>query len=105
MELEASLAALENFLAHEQTTIDMMLLYAQRGFVEKTLTTALVSCGALEAYWQREQAVEVLLDTLDHIVQVVSEGYDEDWETETRTRFEELTRRARAAIEALVLEA
>lgn len=103
MSLAAALHAIESFLSHEQATIDGMLLFSQHGLSEKPLTTALLSCGDLDAAWQRAQAVEVLLDTLDHIVQIVASGFDEDWDDDTRTRFHDLTLQARAAIHALDL--
>lgn len=102
--LRIALDALERFLVEEQATIDVMLIFAQHGLGQRPLTTALNACGDLEASWQREQASEVLLEALEHIADVVDEEYGEDWDDETRTRFDELTANARRAIDALALE-
>lgn len=100
----STLDALERFLVDEQSTIDMMLVFAQGGLGQRPLTTALDACGDLAAPWQREQASEVLSETLEHIARVVDEEYGEDWDDETRTKYEDLIASARRAIDALAFE-
>lgn len=104
MTLHHVLDAIERFLTDEQSTIDGMLLFAEMNLGEKPLTTALAACGELDASWQRAQAAEVLLDTLEGIVQTVSDGYAKDWEPETHAHFKNLTHQATDAIDALLLE-
>lgn len=102
--LPVVLDAVERFLHDEQATIDVMLIFAQHGLGERPLTTALIACGDLDVSWQREQAYDALTAALDHILHVVDGAYGEDWDDPTRLKFDELTTRARHAMDALVDE-
>lgn len=91
---------LERWLAEEQGTIDMMLVFSERGLQDRPLTTILVGASGELSDWQREEIAESLTEALAQIEDAVKEEYAEDWEPAAWSHFRALHGRLLDALDA-----